>query len=127
MYRPLIRSCSMRWFVVWAVLLCPTLAYDDNIPLPERTRQYLVDLVRLDTTNPPGNETRVADFLKQVADSHGITNELLGPDPQRKNFVARLKGTGHLRPLLLMAHSDVVPADRSQWSVDPFKGETRNG
>lgn len=117
----------MRWFVVWVLFLCPTLAYDDNIPLPERTREYLIDLLRLDTTNPPGNETRVADYLKQVADSHGIPNELLGPDAQRKNFVARLKGAGHLRPLLLMAHSDVVPADRSQWSADPFKAETKNG
>lgn len=102
-------------------------AADDNRPLGDRTRQYLTDLVRLDTSNPPGNETRVADYLKQVADSHGITSKLLGSDPRRQNFVARLKGSGKGRPLLLMAHSDVVPADRSQWTVDPFGGESRNG
>lgn len=102
-------------------------AADDNRPLGDRTRQYLIDLVRLDTSNPPGNETRVAEYLKQIADLHGIPCELLGGDPHRRNFVARLKGTGKGRPLLLMAHSDVVPADRSQWTVDPFSGENRNG
>jgi acetylornithine deacetylase/succinyl-diaminopimelate desuccinylase-like protein len=102
-------------------------AADDNRPLGERTRQYLTDLVRLDTSNPPGNETRVADYLKQVADSHQISCELLGADPSRKNFVARIKGNGKGRPLLLIAHSDVVPADRKQWTVDPFSAELRNG
>jgi acetylornithine deacetylase/succinyl-diaminopimelate desuccinylase-like protein len=101
-------------------------AADDNRPLGERTRQYLSDLVRLDTTNPPGNETRVAQYLKQVADAHGIVCELLG-DPNRLNFVARLKGNGKGRPLLLVAHSDVVPADRKQWTADPFSGVLTNG
>src|ERR1700747_1870385 len=100
---------------------------DDNRPLGERTRQYLTDLVRLDTSNPPGNETRVADYLKQVADSHGISCELLGNDVKRLNFVARLHGAGKGRPLLLMAHSDVVPADRGEWTVDPFSAENRGG
>lgn len=109
------------------LFVCLGVASDDNIPLPERTRQYLIDLIRIDTTNPPGNETRAADYLKQVADAHGIPCELLGGDPKRLNFVGRLHGTGKRRPLLLMAHSDVVPADRSQWSVDPFKAEMHNG
>jgi acetylornithine deacetylase/succinyl-diaminopimelate desuccinylase-like protein len=100
---------------------------EDNRSLGDRARQYLVDLVRLDTSNPPGNETRVADYLKDVADSQGITNELTGADPRRLNFIARLKGNGRGRPLLLMAHSDVAPADRAQWTVDPFSAELRNG
>jgi acetylornithine deacetylase/succinyl-diaminopimelate desuccinylase-like protein len=103
-------------------------AADDNRPLGDRARQYLTDLVRLDTSNPPGNETRVADYLKQVFDSHGVsTYELDGSDPKRMNFVVRLKGSGKGRPLLLMAHSDVVPADRSQWTIDPFGAENRGG
>ena len=101
-------------------------AADDNRPLGDRTRQYLTDLVRLDTSNPPGNETRVAEYLKQVAESHGISCELVGSDPRRQNFVARLRGSGKGRPLLLMAHSDVVPAERSQWTVDPFSAEYRS-
>jgi len=110
-----------------SVLAVFGVAADDNRPLGDRTRQYLADLVRLDTTNPPGNETRVADYLKQVADAHGIACELRGSDPRRQNFIARLKGSGKGRPLLLMAHSDVVPADRGQWTVDPFSAEVRNG
>lgn len=89
--------------------------------------RYLPELIRLDTTNPPGNETRVAAYLKQVADREGISAELLGANPQRLNFVARLRGSGKQRPLLLMAHSDVVPADRSQWSVDPFAAIEKDG
>src|SRR6266853_5054240 len=80
-------------------------ASDDNRSLSDRTRQYLTDLIRLDTSNPPGNETRVAEYLKQICDSYGIPAELLGSDPRRMNFVARLKGSGKGRPLLLMAHS----------------------
>jgi acetylornithine deacetylase/succinyl-diaminopimelate desuccinylase-like protein len=99
---------------------------EDNLSLSDRARQYLVDLVRLDTSNPPGNESRVADYLKQVTDAQGIMGEQAG-EPRRMNFIARLKGNGKNRPLLLMAHSDVAPADRSQWTVDPFSGELRNG
>src|SRR6185369_3284008 len=101
-------------------------AGDDNRSLGGRTRQYLIDLIRLDTSNPPGNESRVATYLKQVADMNGIPAELLGDDPKRLNLVARLKGNGKSKPLLLMAHSDVVPAERKQWTVDPFKGEVRD-
>jgi acetylornithine deacetylase/succinyl-diaminopimelate desuccinylase-like protein len=88
---------------------------------------YLRDLIRLDTSNPPGNETRAATYLKQVADREGIPAELLGPDPRRLNFIARLHGSGKQRPLLLIAHSDVVPVDRSQWTVDPFAGIEKAG
>jgi len=100
-------------------------AGDDNRSLGGRTRQYLADLIRLDTSNPPGNESKVASYLKQVADSNGIPAELLGNDPKRLNLVARLKGNGKSKPLLLMAHSDVVPAERKQWTVDPFGSEVR--
>lgn len=99
----------------------------ESVTLGERARQFLVDLIRLDTTNPPGNETRAAEYLKHVADQYGIPAEILGSDPARLNFVARLRGSGQERPLLLMAHSDVVPADRQQWTADPFGGEIRGG
>ncbi len=117
----------MRLIAACMLFVCPLLASDDNIPLPERARLYLTDLLKIDSTNPPGNETRVAEYLKQVADQFGIQNELVGPDPRRLNFVARVKGAGRGRPLLMMAHSDVVPADRAHWSVDPFRGEAIGG
>jgi acetylornithine deacetylase/succinyl-diaminopimelate desuccinylase-like protein len=117
----------LRVIAACMLLVCPMVAADDNLSLPERARLYLLDLIKFDTTNPPGNETRAAEYLEQVASSHGIQGELLGPDPKRLNFVARLKGAGRARPLLLIAHTDVVPADRAQWTVDPFRGIQRNG
>ena len=114
------------WFLaLWIVT--GVAAAQSPAGLGARARHYLVELIRLDTTNPPGNETRVAQYLKQIADKEGIACELLGGDPSRLNFVAHLKGAGSHRPLLLMAHSDVVPADRTQWTVDPFAAEIRDG
>ena len=120
---------AMWRFNLWfAVLLSgPMLHGQEQLPLKERVSRYLIDLIRLDTTNPPGNETKVAQYLKRVADIYGIQSELLGPDPTRLNFIARLKGGGAGKPLLLMAHSDVVPADRTQWSLDPFAAVVRDG
>src|SRR5438045_7379182 len=94
--------------------------------LGQRAQQYLIDLIRLNTTNPPGNETKVANYLKKVADAEGISCELLGENTARLNFVAHLDAAAG-RPLLLMAHSDVVPADKTQWSVDPFAAPIRDG
>ncbi|HVX65521.1 MAG TPA: M20/M25/M40 family metallo-hydrolase [Bryobacteraceae bacterium] len=118
---------QLRATVSLLVLSSATVWAQSASPLGERARQYLVDLIRLDTSSPPGNETRVATYLKRIAEENGIPGELLGDTPERLNFVARLKGSGAGRPLLLMAHSDVVPADRTQWTADPFGAEIRNG
>ena len=112
------------------LLAASLVAADDNRSLGDRTRQYLTDLVRLDTSNPPGNETRVAEYLTKAADSFGIPSEKLGGDPKRLNFVMRLKGSGKGRPLLLLAHSDVYPVtpdEAKKWSSDPFGGDLKNG
>ena len=113
--------------LVIAVSCAASLALAGWDDLAGLARQYLTDLVRLNTTNPPGNETRVAEYLKKLCDSEGINSQMLGGDQARLNFVARLPGSGKLKPILLMAHSDVVPADRSQWMMDPFVAEVRGG
>ena len=114
--------------LLWAALVSAAIAAAQPAEsAADLAARYLPELIRLDTTNPPGNESRVARYLKQVADREGIAAELLGDDPERLNFVARLKGTGRRRPLLMIAHSDVVPADRSQWSVDPLAAVQKNG
>ena len=97
--------------------------------LGERAQRYLVDLIKIDTSNPPGLESRVATYLKQVAFSNGISCETLGANPGRLNFVARLPAIvrSGQRPLLMMAHSDVVPVDRTQWTVPAFSAALRNG
>jgi acetylornithine deacetylase/succinyl-diaminopimelate desuccinylase-like protein len=117
----------MRMLCALLCFLVPAVAAEDNRSLGDRTRQYLTDLVRIDTSNPPGNETLVAQYLKQTIESFGISAEMLGGDPKRMNLVARLRGSGKGRPLMLMAHSDVVPAERHQWTANPFGAELRNG
>ena len=112
----------MRVLILIALLSLPASAQ-----LEADARRFLVDLVKLDTSNPAGNETKVAEYLAKVAKDNGIEAELLGGDPARLNFVARLRGSGKSRPLLLMAHSDVVPVDPKQWTVAAFGGEIRDG
>src|ERR1700749_3439817 len=93
----------------------------------KETAAFLVDLIRIDTTDPPGNESKVATYIAGVFKREGIAYELLEPVPGRASIVARLKGTGAQRPVLLLAHEDVVPVDRSHWTVDPFSADVKNG
>lgn len=92
----------------------------------EATR-FLADLIRIDTQDPPGNESKVAQYLQGVLIEAGIEAEILETVPGRASIVARLKGDGSKRPLLLMGHEDVVPVDRSRWTVDPFAAIERDG
>ena len=88
---------------------------------PER---MLVDLIRLNTVNPPGNESLVARYLKDVCDSAGIENEIIEGEQGRGNFIARLGPQNGERRLLFLVHSDVVPVGEG-WECDPFSGERR--
>ena len=90
-------------------------------------RSILQDLIRLDTQNPPGNESLVAHYIADRLAREGISFELLEPIAGRASIVARLKGDGSKRPLLLLGHEDVVPVERDHWSVDPFGGTEKNG
>jgi acetylornithine deacetylase/succinyl-diaminopimelate desuccinylase-like protein len=83
-------------------------------------------VLRLDTSNPPGNEHLVVDYLKQLFDREGIPSEIFASDPKRSNFVARLKGNGRKRPLLIVGHSDVVTTDAAKWKHPAFSA-TREG
>lgn len=87
----------------------------------------LQELIRIDTSNPPGNETRAADVIKRRLDTEGIASQLYTRDAGRGSLVARLKGNGTRRPILLMAHTDVVGVEREKWSVDPFAGVIKDG
>lgn len=84
-------------------------------------------LVQIDSTNPPGGETAVVDYLKEVFDAEGIENRVFALDPMRANLVARIRGTGVKRPILVMAHSDVVGVQREKWPVDPFGAVKKDG
>jgi len=114
-----------------AVLFCsvPALsqANPDFTAAQSETVKFLTDLVKIDTSNPPGNETRAAEYIKQVLASDGIQAQIYESAPGRGNLVARLKGSGKKKPLLLMGHLDVVGVERDKWTFDPFGGTIRDG
>jgi acetylornithine deacetylase/succinyl-diaminopimelate desuccinylase-like protein len=85
----------------------------------ELMQQYL----RVNTSNPPGNEMAAAQFLKSVLDREGVQSQIFEYTPGRANIIARIKGDGSKRPLVLLSHMDVVTADASKWRVDPFAGQ----
>jgi acetylornithine deacetylase/succinyl-diaminopimelate desuccinylase-like protein len=92
----------------------------------EETMRHYQALVRFDTTDPPGGEKPAADYLKQVLDKEGIPAKVFALEPNRPNVVARLKGSGKKRPLLVMGHTDTVNVDPKKWTFPPFSA-TRDG
>jgi len=93
---------------------------------PEVLRHFQA-LVRLDTTDPPGNETRVTDYVSKVFQAEGIPYIIAAKDPARANIIARLKGNGSKRPLMIIGHSDTVKVDPSKWTFPPFSAARDNG
>ena len=108
------------------VLRAQTLREPDWPHLEEETMRHFQAILRLDTSNPPGNEVLVTDYVKGVLEKEGIPVQIFASDPNRPNLVARLKGTGRKRPLLYMGHSDVVTVDPKKWTFPPFSA-TRDG
>ena len=90
-------------------------------------QQTLVDLIRLDTSQPEGNEYLAANYLKQRLDAAGIASTIYEAAPGRASIVARIKGNGSKRPLLLLGHTDVVTVERANWTFDPFSGTVKDG
>ena len=93
----------------------------------EEVTSLLCDLIRINTTNPPGNETVAAKFLAEDLGKEGFKCELFESAPTRGGVITRLKGTGEKPSLLLLSHLDVVAADAGEWSVDPFGGVVKDG
>ena len=91
------------------------------------TMQYFQSLVQINTSNPPGNETLVVDYLKKILEKENIEVKTFALDPMHSNLVARIKGNGKKRPLLLMGHTDVVTVDSSKWIYPPFSAARKDG
>lgn len=87
----------------------------------------LRELIRFDTTNPPGAERPAQEHLKAVLEAAGIESRLLGADPERPNLVARVAGRGEAPPLLMQGHVDVVTTEGQDWTRPPFAGELVDG
>jgi hypothetical protein len=94
--------------------------------LEQETLEHFQAILRIDTSNPPGNETAVVEYLSQVLTREGIPFQTFALDPQRANLVARITGNGSRRPLLIMGHTDVVTVDPAKWKFPPFSA-TRDG
>jgi acetylornithine deacetylase/succinyl-diaminopimelate desuccinylase-like protein len=90
------------------------------------TMEHFQAVLRFDTSDPPGNERPAAEYLKQVLEREGIATKVFELEPNRLNVVARLKGSGKKRPLLLMGHTDTVNVDPAKWTFPPFSA-TRDG
>jgi acetylornithine deacetylase/succinyl-diaminopimelate desuccinylase-like protein len=95
--------------------------------LRQEVTELLQQLIRVDTTNPPGNETAAAEILRDYLEASGVQCELYARIPERANLVARIRGRGEGPRLLFLSHTDVVLADASEWKADPFGGELRDG
>jgi len=104
-----------------------TIGEQDWNNLTAESIDLLQRLLRIDTTNPPGNETACALLLRDYLSASGITAELVGDLPDRKNLVARVRGRRDGPTLLLLGHMDVVPAEPEEWSVHPFSGDLSGG
>src|SRR5438477_8690957 len=98
-----------------------------TITLREEATDLLQRLIRLDTVNPPGNETVAAELLRDYLAASGVEAELYAKVPERANLVARIPGRGDGPRLVLLSHTDTVLADAAEWEVDPWSGELRDG
>ncbi|MFN7915597.1 MAG: M20/M25/M40 family metallo-hydrolase [Vicinamibacterales bacterium] len=98
----------------------------DWLQVQKETLEHFQAIVRIDTANPPGNETAVVDYLARVFTREGIEFKTYALEPGRANLVARVRGTGRRKPLLIMGHTDVVTVEPSKWTFPPFSA-TRDG
>lgn len=121
----------MKRVLLLALALSGPLAYAAATPDFRAARdeavRFLSEYIRIDTVNPPGNETKGAQYLESILEREGIPAEIFESAPGRGNLVARLKGNGKKKPVLIMGHIDVVGVERDKWTVDPFGGVIRNG
>lgn len=103
--------------------MCAKFLYE----VKEEVVELLNDLIRINTTNPPGSETLAAEFLAERLSEDGLACEVIESSKGRGNVVTRIKGRKEKPRLLLLSHLDVVPATAEEWSVDPFEGVVKDG
>src|ERR1041385_4776528 len=107
--------------------LLPAQSTPDFTAAQAEAVKFLGELVKIDTSNPPGNESHAAEYIKSVLAAEGIPAQIYESAPGRGNLVARLKGNGKKKPLLLMGHLDVVGVERDKWTLDPFAATVKDG
>ena len=118
--------------IALGLLLCPypaCAAEPDWDAVAAQAAQLLAAYIRIDTSNPPGRTVEAAAFLDAQLHDAGITTQLLAPEPSKPILIGRLRGqsAAAAKPIVLLNHMDVVPADPARWSFPPFAGEIRDG
>jgi acetylornithine deacetylase/succinyl-diaminopimelate desuccinylase-like protein len=119
----------MRWLItgmVVGLMATQGVGQPDWDRVNAETLEHFQELVRFDTSDPPGGEAPAVAYLRSVLEKEGIPVEVFALEANRPNLVARLKGTGKKRPLLIMGHTDVVNVDPKKWTHPPF-GAARDG
>jgi acetylornithine deacetylase/succinyl-diaminopimelate desuccinylase-like protein len=99
----------------------------DKFRLKEEIVRHLINLIRINTTNPPGNEIAAARYVAEAFKKEGINYNILESEPGRASIIARHKGDGTKRPLMLMSHLDVVGVEADKWARDPFSADEIDG
>jgi acetylornithine deacetylase/succinyl-diaminopimelate desuccinylase-like protein len=110
------------------LVLLATPLFSQTVDWPSQKTEILKhyrDLIQIDTR--AGNETKAVDYIRQVLEAEGIPTQTFAQDPARANIVARLKGNGTKKPLLILAHTDVVGVQPEKWPVDPFGAIMKDG
>ena len=118
------------WLLVAGVALLGACRDANGVPadpMDREAEEALVAYLKIDTTNPPGNETAGAMLLRNLLVKEGIAARLVGDDPKRQAVYARLESNSNEKALLLLTHIDVVPADAGSWTHPPFGGIRAGG
>jgi acetylornithine deacetylase/succinyl-diaminopimelate desuccinylase-like protein len=119
----------MRIFLALALTLALSAAAAeiDYSKLNAETLEHFSKLLRIDTSSPPGNESLAVDYLKTILDKEQIPYQIFTLEKDRANLVARIKGNGTKRPIIVMGHTDVVGVQRDKWTVEPFAATRKDG
>ena len=125
------KTCLLLVLLATSLSAAQTRSEPNWTAVEEETLRHFQALVRMDTTDPPGTppggEKPVADYVKQVLEKEGIPVELFALEANRPNVVARLKGNGKKKPLLILGHTDTVNVDAKKWTYPPFSAERKDG
>src|SRR6202140_2555677 len=111
---------TLAFFVIVASINCRKASGGEDAPDEREAEADLIAYLRIDTTNPPGNETAGARFLQQLLAREGIDAKLVGSNPARQSVYARIASGSNEKALVLLHHIDVVPAAASEWAQPPF-------
>ena len=116
----------MRYLLLVLAAFVATAQTPDWKAIDDETMRHFQALLKFDTSDPPGQEKTAADYLRHALEAEGIPTEVVALEPHRPNVIARLKGSGAKRPILMMGHTDVVNVDPKKWTHPPF-GAVRDG